>query len=855
MATNEGSTDTSWLLTILHGHIGHATLAHFASYMLPLAEWLQSRSDELIADEREVEAANLRQLHTQVWALFPGYCTCSTDAATAFGGMARALGAAISAQPEVRLHALQGLTLLILAQRAHKQPTVQPSGQVTMALTTEAAAALSTIGSYAKNFMPLLFNTHQAERIEKQAPLQEAVAAMASVAPPELLDSFFKAVLRKLLEAATQAESGAEAKAAAKAATAAAGGAAADMETSEEPEESAEATQRGLLELLLSMAPSLQAEHVTMLWRAVRPQLQHPDPSLQKKAYKVVASLAEAHPSWARESLAELKAALEQAAVACVPASKRQRLAALQRLLLQLGTEERTATLPALLGEVVLATKEQNVKTRGAAYDLLLALAAAAEKSAPGGSEAAKAEAVRGFLVMVAAGVAGNSTHMMSSAVLALARLVYAYRGRDSMLETSVQLLQTVCSLLLHKAQEVVRAAITFCKVALSALPLERVQPLLPKLVPPLLTWCSNKHPHLKTQVRYLMERMVKKFGHDVMMEVTPEAHQRMLTHMRKQKVRASNHAAKRIVARDGEGADTEPRHREFESLLDDDDDEGDDGGDAGEGEGGEGGGAAARGGGVRKAKRIPRTAGRLGLNETWQDRGEGGIEVNLLDAPLVEPGRGGGAGGARGAAGKRGRDDGAAANSDGVSMDEASGKFVIREDDAPAAGDRGAGGFAGGGKDVEVDAEDEILRPGGANVRMNKRQRALKQQVVPASAAEEAAGGPGAGRKSLSTLRKKRDIRFKGAADFGAQLGDQFSSSKGKGDVKREGQANPYAYLPLNPRMLGKRQQLNVKTTLEKFAGKKQMANAGKKARPHVHGIEARRKKSAAGGKKKVGR
>ena len=50
-----------------------------------------------------------------------------------------------------------------------------------------------------------------------------------------------------------------------------------------------------------------------MLWRAVRPQLQHPDPALQKKAYKVVASLAESHPSWARHSLAELKAALEEA--------------------------------------------------------------------------------------------------------------------------------------------------------------------------------------------------------------------------------------------------------------------------------------------------------------------------------------------------------------------------------------------------------------------------------------------------------------------------------------------------------------------------------------------------------------
>ena len=113
----------------------------------------------------------------------------------------------------------------------------------------------------------------------------------------------FKAVLRKLLEAATK---GGEAKGGKDAA------AAADMDTADDAD-SAEATQRGLLELLLSMAPSLELEHVSMLWRAVRPQLQHPDPALQKKAYKVVASLAESHPSWARQSLAELKAALEEA--------------------------------------------------------------------------------------------------------------------------------------------------------------------------------------------------------------------------------------------------------------------------------------------------------------------------------------------------------------------------------------------------------------------------------------------------------------------------------------------------------------------------------------------------------------
>ena len=48
-----------------------------------------------------------------------------------------------------------------------------------MALTAGAAAALQTIGTFAKNFMPVLFNTHQAEPAEKQAPLQRAVAAIS----------------------------------------------------------------------------------------------------------------------------------------------------------------------------------------------------------------------------------------------------------------------------------------------------------------------------------------------------------------------------------------------------------------------------------------------------------------------------------------------------------------------------------------------------------------------------------------------------------------------------------------------------------------------------------------------------
>ena len=148
----------------------------------------------------------------------------------------------------------------------------------------------------------------------------------------------------------------------------------------------------------------------------------------------------------------------------------------------------------------------------------------------------------------------------------------------------------------------------------------------------------------------------------------------------------------------------------------------------------------------------------------------------------------------------------------------------------------------------MEVDAEDEIVRPGTANVRMTKKRRSLGQAVVQASAAEEAEGRHGgassSGKKSLNDVKAKRQAQD----DFGAQLGEQYKSKKGAaGDVKRADGPNPFAYLPLNPRMLGKRQQRNVKTTISKFvAPKGAAAKAAKsnKGPQRKHGIEARRLK-----------
>mmetsp|Transcript_30031 Transcript_30031/g.87873 ORF Transcript_30031/g.87873 Transcript_30031/m.87873 type:complete len:248 (+) Transcript_30031:693-1436(+) len=194
---------------------------------------------------------------------------------------------------------------------------------------------------------------------------------------------------------------------------------------------------------------------------------------------------------------------------------------------------------------------------------------------------------------------------------------------------------------------------------------------------------------------------------------------------------------------------------------------------------------------------------------------------------------------------GKRRRDeeDAAGEGDEGVTVTE-EGKIAVSAAAAGTAQDGGAaavGGFAGGQAGMEVDPLDEIVRPGAA-----KRRRGLENEKVEASAAEVA--DPKAAKEQQQQLGRRVTLakarRAAAADDFGANLGERFKSKKGAaGDVMRPGGQQPYAYLPLNPRLLGKKQQRNAKATMGKLMAKKsKVVKSGRK-----HGIEARRGRGKA--------
>ena len=435
VSTEDAAVDTSWVLAALRGHVGNARLGHFGEYFVPLSQWLEKRAGELAADSREIESRNLRNLYEQVWALLPGYAVCARDVEAALPPIARLMGVALAERPEVRSHVLQGLTMLIMSARSRKEPVPKPDGSgVVVQLTAEAQAALSTVGRFGKNFLPLLFNVQEAEPPEKRPALQEAVRAIASVTPAATVGELFKQIVRKLLEPV----------AAAATAEAAAGGTAAS--------DSLE-TQRSMLDLLTAICPALEVAHAAILYRAVKPLLLSTDILLQKKGYKLIACLCEHHPAYVSSELSSLREALAEALPLCLSGAKGKRLACLQAIATSLPSASLRALLQSLIGEVVLACKELNVKTRAAAFEFLLNLVATGERRAA--DEAAKAAATRSLLVMIAGGLAGNSAHMIAASLAALGRLTFEMRGRPALEPTLVQLFATVLTLLGHKAQEV----------------------------------------------------------------------------------------------------------------------------------------------------------------------------------------------------------------------------------------------------------------------------------------------------------------------------------------------------------------------------------------------------------------
>ncbi|XP_022730989.1 RRP12-like protein isoform X2 [Durio zibethinus] len=135
----------------------------------------------------------------------------------------------------------------------------------------------------------------------------------------------------------------------------------------------------------------------------------------------------------------------------------------------------------------------------------------------------------------VARGLAGETPHMISAAVKGLARLAYEF---SDLVSFAYKLLPSTFLLLQRKNREIIKANLGLLKVLVAKSKAEGLQAHLASLVEGLLKWQDDTKNHFKAKVKLLLEMLVRKCGIDAVKAVMPEEHMKLLSNIRKIKER-----------------------------------------------------------------------------------------------------------------------------------------------------------------------------------------------------------------------------------------------------------------------------------------------------------------------------
>ena len=201
--------------------------------------------------------------------------------------------------------------------------------------------------------------------------------------------------------------------------------------------------------------------------------------------------------------------------------------------------------------------KDSNGKSREAAYHILISLASKGD--------------VMEFLQVIIAALGAKTPHMRSAVVMALSRIVFEKAWDSEQLQSLLpNLLQTVLVLIDEGSREVVKSIVGFIRICVSAIPPEKLEPLLPELLGAMLKSNETKS-RFRAKIKIILKKLVKHFGYEALMPHVPENETRLLTHMRKLDEREK----RRRRARKEEGMS---RANNFDEMVDSDEEDSDDG-------------------------------------------------------------------------------------------------------------------------------------------------------------------------------------------------------------------------------------------------------------------------------------
>ncbi|KAG0291473.1 hypothetical protein BGZ96_005168 [Linnemannia gamsii] len=797
----------AWLLPLLKSSITNTEFEYFATTLIPLADRLNQKAQE--CRENGMMKKVYETLIGQVWSLVSGFCDLPIDMELAFTKeVAERFSNVLYSVPDLRPVLCQALTSLVTRNQAIVASTDSDEILERKFLITkeEAARNIEILQQYSRPYLMVFFNIFQATLPQFRGYLLEVMRMYLSISTPKDLQETFSAVLVQLNTALT---------------------------TVQPPVQQGDAppASHNLMDLADIMVPYVDGQSMANLYSIVASLFANDaDAALQKKAYKIVNSMAETETGRVvlKANLEELMRNILDTTAAATATAKRARLSLIGQVISLLEPTD-LYFVPSILSEVVVATKEVNEKTRDVAYALLVAMG---QKMKAGGvistervgdmeGEAVETPAtISEYFTMVTAGLAGTTPHMVSAAITSLSRLLFEFH-KD--LEPSMvsEMIGTMHLFVNSSNREIVKSALGFIKVTTVSLDVDVVRGHLQEIVSGMIRWSHEHKGHFKVKVRHILERLVRRFGYDDVVVFVPEADKKLLINIKKRRERAKRNKKNGSSGMDMDGDDDEEDEEDtskksnkplymqtnFGSAYEDalygsesdlsDDDEDDEGTNEG------------------KASQKKSNKKKQGADAWIKEDGD--TPLDFLDRTVVSRVT---------ASHPSTQNPRKLKDLSSAFKTSSDGKLVINDSEDENEG---------GDDDEEVDEEtmeldqaennyleslksvDGFTRGQGGRIKFNKTN---KRGVVGKDDDTEMEQAGGAGPIRSKGLKDQRPAKL---------MGQDFKAKKAGGDVKKKGRVDPYAYVPLTSLRKGAKEGLSL--TNKSKAEKRKSGKPGRRS------------------------
>jgi len=816
-----------WMLPVLHGALRQApaSLCDFAVVVLSTIEDCQRVADGAAQAGGVQGAKKARTRVSQLWSLFPDFCFYGpSDTASWFPRVLPKLEAALKegnsgapGRKDVVVHVLTGLTHLaaVVLQQACPQAPREKNGMParvtiynrgTISQTPDFAALSAAASTVLPAVLAYLEACEHGDNTFASAI--RCVNAWAGVAASSLVAAVAKKLLQLLLQS-TSAQGESQDKAAS-----------------------------GWMSILLAVVPYLSAQMVHILYKTVKPLLSvHESVSSQKRAYSILDAVLEIHGErlYEVESATAILAVVCDSLMTCHVSARNMRLRCMERLIKNLanakalrgggsdsdsdsdadsaggsdddsdadsdagmkdvsGQQEGTAHSEAyrtfvaaadtIFNEVLACQKDANQKTRDSAKALLQLFVRRVTFS--------------DLMSRLLVAMGSDKRTLRASALLTISAVLLRHRrNADTVQVQAANLIPQVCSLLEEENAELSRAVLTFLRVCVSILSLQTLQAILPRITAAFCSGLGDTKSRFLKRSRGIMRKLLSRLGEAALRPYVPEDSVPLLDYLLKMGRREETKKEQQVQNRKN-------RSRSLDDvLLDSDDEKGSDDGDDGDTAGNlmdvmttQAGSSSGRlgmqGQGNNRGKRDDHRIVARPRGIRPEERHDGSLPTSLND--LLEDQMPHSAHAAPSRPAPANRQNSKRKRSS--SMDEEDEEDRHTQSAAPQADAR----------NIEVyDPEEQYRVRIGADGMINVEENAPEDTVGAkgglGKAKRAAAEGPAekpAGQQEQAS-NKRRKVSAPGA---------EYRSKKSGGDVWRKGMLEPHAYIPLDGRMLAKRNQ-----------------------------------------------